>query len=461
MEKVVSRSIAGLNTSMNPLFSRMLYFGLQFLRREPIRSALVDVQRSEFLPLDKLRELQTKRMISKLQFAIENVPHYRNNYQSFASSIFRLKTWDDVEDLMNELPPVSKDQAICGASQLMAQNWANLLTYPDKTSGSTGTPLEFPCDQRSWAYRHALTFRAMKMHGVEIGDPHVLFYGLHWNKRSQLQIALRDVVFNRVRVSAFDINRSTFESYLKAILKHFPVYFLGYPSTLYDFCFLAQDFGIDLRCLRLKAVFTTAEPLLAYQRELIQETTGSRCVNLYGSAEGGLTAFECPAGNLHRSMETTWLRFKNPADTEGEVFLTDMMLRAYPLINYAIGDELSLKEGKCDCGRAHPLIESINGRSGEPIRLPNGKVINSHLPVYIFKSLAALKIIRRFRFVLQGRELKLFLIVSEKFNRKHLALVEQETRTAFGEDIQFKTHIVSEMETLPNAKHKSFVVLTD
>lgn len=446
---------------MNSQIARTLYFSLQYLRREPIKPALRDVYRTEFLPLDKLRELQAKRMISQLQFAIENVPHYRNNYQSFASSIFRLRTWDDVEDLMNKLPHVSKDQAIAGTSQLMAKNSANLLTYPDKTSGSTGTPLEFPCDQQSWAYRHALTFRALKMHGVEIGDPYVLFYGLHWNKRSRLQIALRDVVFNRVRVSAFDINRSTFENYLKEILKHSPVYFLGYPSTLYDFCFLAQDFGIDLRSLRLKAVFTTAEPLLAYQRELIQETTGCRCVNMYGSAEGGLTAFECPVGNLHLSMETTWLRFKNPAETEGEILLTDMMLRAYPLINYAIGDESRLKEGKCDCGRAHPLIESINGRSGEPIRLPNGKVINSHLPVYIFKSLAALKVIRRFRFVLRGSELKLFLIVSEKFNREHLALVEQETTMAFGEDIQFQTHIVSKMETLPNAKHKSFVTLTD
>jgi len=85
-----------------------------------------------------------------------------------------------------------------------------------------------------------------------------------------------------------------------------------------------------------------------------------------------------------------------------------MMLRAFPLINYAIEDEVRLSNDRCDCGRSHPLLESINGRSGEPILLPNGNRINANLPSYIFKPLADLKVIQRYRFVLQGNDLKLF-----------------------------------------------------
>lgn len=444
---------------MDPRIARTLYFGLQHIRKEPIRIAISDVNETEFLSLEELKKIQATRMISLLRFAANNVPYYQEVYRPFAARINNLKNWVEVNELMNRLPRVSKLEAISEGGRFLAKNSSSIPTYPDKTSGSTGTPLEFPCDQISWAYRHALTFRSMKMHGVEVGDPYALFYGLHWNKRTRLQIGLRDLVFNRVRVSAFDINRSTFQKYLQKIRNQSPLYFLGYPSTLYDFCFLAQDLGVDLRCLKLKAVFTTAEPLLPYQRELIQEVTGSRCVNLYGSAEGGFTAFECPVGNLHLAIETTWLGFRKPDTAAGEILLTDMMLRANPLINYAIGDEMGLKVGKCECGRSHPLIEEIIGRSGEPIHLPNGKIINSHLPVYIFKRLASLKIIHRFRFVLRGSDLNLYLMVSQKFNREHLVLVEQETKKAFGEDIRFETHIVAEMESLPNAKHKSFVVL--
>lgn len=446
---------------MKTQLARTLYFSLQYLRREPIREALYDLSRTEFLSLEALKHLQASRMITHLQFAFANIPFYQNNYRPFSSRIHNLSNWDDVNDLMNELPCVTKDDVQKDSAQFTTRNIQKMRTYPDKTSGSTGTPLVFPCNQRAWAYRHALVFRAMSMFDVHIGEPYALFFGLHWNRNSRNQIILRDWVFNRVRVSAFDIGRETFESYLKKVRNHHPSFFLGYPSAIYDFCYLAHEFGIDLRELKLKAIFTTAEPLWSYQREMIEDITGSRCVNHYGSAEGGFTAFECPQGNMHLAIETAWLRLRDTSASSGEALVTDMMLRTFPLINYAIEDEVTLKEGTCACGRFHPLIESINGRSGEPILLPNGKRINANLPSYIFKPLAALKIIQRYRFVLQGKDLKLYLIVSDKFTDDHMRIVEQETKAAFGSDIQFSTHLVSKMEVLPNAKHKSFVVIPE
>jgi phenylacetate-CoA ligase len=221
------------------------------------------------------------------------------------------------------------------------------------------------------------------------------------------------------------------------------------------------EFGIDLRELGLKTVFTTAEPLLPHQRDLIQETTGCKCVNQYGSAEGGFTAFECPEGNLHLNVESAWLQLQDTGVTEGTALVTDMFLRAFPLVNYGMEDEVSLGNGVCTCGRAHPILRSVNGRSGEPITLPNGKRINANLPSYIFKPLADLRVIQRYRFIQKDNDLKLFLIVSHRFSDEHLRLIDQQTKKAFGNDIQYTTHIVSEMDALPNAKHKCFVVIPE
>jgi phenylacetate-CoA ligase len=448
---------------MWPIFARFLYFGLQFLRGEPVQAALADVRRTEFWSLEQLRQLQASRMREQLQFALQHVPNYRDSLLPFSSRIFQTKKddWLCIASIMDDLPFISKDDVQRDYNLFLSHNAELLPTYPDKTSGSTGTPLVFPCDQRAWAYRHALVYRNMEMHNVHIGEPYALFFGLHWDKKARQQVALRDWVFNRVRVSAFDIGRKTFDMYLRKIRFHHPAFFLGYPSALYDFCHLAQEFGIDLRDLKLKAVFTTAEPLWTYQRELIQETTGCKCVNSYGSAEGGYTAFECPDGNLHLHVETCWLRLLNSSERTGEALVTDMMLRAFPLINYGIEDEISLGNDTCSCGRAHPIIHSINGRSGEPIHLPNGNQINANLPSYIFKPLASLRVVRRYRFLLQGNDLKLFLVVSENFNDEHIHLIDHETRCAFGEDIQYTTHIVSELEPLANAKHKCFVVIPE
>jgi phenylacetate-CoA ligase len=420
---------------------------------------MADLERTEFSSFEELRDLQSKRMISQLRFALEQVPYYQEMYSPFAVQIKDISRWEDVDSLICELPCVTKDQVQSDADRFYARGIKRMRTYPDKTSGSAGTPLQFPCDQEAWAYRHAHTFRALRMHDVQVGEPYALFFGLHWAKRSRSQVALRDRVFNRVRVSAFDISKTTFEAHLKRIRDHRPAYFLGYPSALYDFCFLAQEFGVDLRELKLKLVFTTAEPLLSYQRDMIQEVTGSRCVSQYGSAEGGFTAFECPAGNMHIAVETTWLRPLDRSKPVSEALVTDMMLRAFPLINYAIGDEVRLKAGSCSCGRAHPTIESIQGRSGEPILLPNGRRINANLPSYIFKPLASLKVIRRYRFVQRGENLDLFLVVSNSWKREHLDVVKQEVHAAFGPDISFAMHVVSELENLPNAKHRCYVTM--
>jgi len=136
-------------------------------------------------------------------------------------------------------------------------------------------------------------------------------------------------------------------------------------------------------------------------------------------------------------------------------------MRSFVLINYAIEDDVELQHSDCPCGRQHPLLKTVKGRSGESILLPNGFRINSHVPQYIFKSLAELRVIQRYRFVLRGDNLKLYLVVSDNFSESHLNLVKQETRCALGDDIKFDVEIVSQLENLPNAKHKSFVVFTN
>ncbi len=299
----------------------------------------------------------------------------------------------------------------------------------------------------------------MESYGVQVGEPYAYVFGLHWNSRTRLQVRLRDWVFNRVRLSAFDIGTNSLDTHLKNLRTFKPTHFLGYPSAIYEFCALLHDKGIDeLKKLNLKAIFLTAEPLRDYQRELIEKVANCRCVNMYGSAEGGVNALECPHGSLHLQIEATWLQLQQTTQLTGEAVVTDMMLRAFPLIKYSIGDDIVLGTETCTCGRAHPLIKSIEGRSGEPITLPNGRKVNANLPSYIFKALGKYGVIRRYRFVAKPHEpLKLFLVVTNRFTNEHLNIVEEETRNAFGSDIVFSVQIVDQIPHLANAKHRDYV----
>ena len=127
-------------------------------------------------------------------------------------------------------------------------------------------------------------------------------------------------------------------------------------------------------------------------------------------------------------------------------------------LDYSIEDEVVFESSTCSCGRPHPIIKSIDGRSGEPIILPNGQQINPNLPSYIFKPLGSLGVIRKYRFTHHSDDkLELNLVVTNKFSDKHLDLVEKETKTAFGHNIPLSIKIVDSLPRLANAKHRDYI----
>jgi phenylacetate-CoA ligase len=433
------------------------YFLLQGIRHEPVREALFDVKRTEFLPAEELRMLQADRQRLQLRFARRFVPYFEDLLEPFADRLERRLSWEEVRAILDALPVIEKGSALDHPERFRARNQSELLTYPDRTSGSSGTPLVFPCDQVAWAYRHALTFRCMEAFGVKVGEPYGLFFGRHWSAGRRMGAALRDRFLNRVRVSAFEVGPRSFDRHLGQLRKAKPTHLVGYPSALFSFCSIAKDRSVDLADLRLKAVFTTAEPLRPYQRVLIEDVTGSHCVNVYGSAEGGLMASECPAGSLHVCVETTWLAARGGEGRSGEAIVTDMMLRAFPLIRYAMGDEVELSEAACPCGRSQPVLAQVEGRSGDWIELRDGRRLNAHVSVYIFKPLAELGVIQRYRFVQAADgSITLWLVVSDRFNATHQDVLRRELKIVFGQEAPV-IRIVQKLPPMPNAKHRDFV----
>jgi phenylacetate-CoA ligase len=53
-----------------------------------------------------------------------------------------------------------------------------------------------------------------------------------------------------------------------------------------------------------------------------------------------------------------------------------------PLIRYLIGDAAKLSSTGCDCGRASPVIESIEGRMDDLIRTPSGRQVGRLDPAF-------------------------------------------------------------------------------
>ncbi len=444
---------------MNAKLAGAIYFGLQRLRREPVKRALRDVLRTEFLSLDELYDLQLQRFKKLATDVAENVPYFSTVFGPHLGRIAEMRTHQELQQLLHELPLETKEIVREHELDILHRNRNKIASYSNRTSGSSGTPFVFPCDNISWAYRHALHFRCYQAFGIEVGDPYMYVVGMAWGKGTS-KIRLKDAIFNRTRISAFSMNPLQSDEYIKALRSRKPKFMLGYPSAIYSLATTMANSGYDGRDLPLKAVFTQSEALREYQRNTIGQVFGVPVVNTYGSAESGLMAYECPARKLHLNIETTVLREPSTGNRTTSV-TTDLFQRSFPIVNYRQGDELVFEKGLCGCGRQHPMLAMIDGRSGDDIRLPNGKILNANAPSYVFKVPEIARRVVRYRFINRSDEkLELLVVPVSKLTAADQQLLRDQTYSAFQshpDDFPFEIVEVDEIPLFANAKHKDFV----
>ena len=136
----------------------------------------------------------------------------------------------------------------------------------------------------------------------------------------------------------------------------------------------------------LRAVFTTAEPLFPFQRATIQAAFGCAVAVEYGCRDGGLVALECPEGGLHIFAEGMHVEILDPdAEGRGEIVLTNLESRAFPIIRYRTGDIGSLDHTPCRCGRTLPKLKGIEGRRTDFLVTPAGRVFHALSAIYILR----------------------------------------------------------------------------
>lgn len=157
------------------------------------------------------------------------------------------------------------------------------------------------------------------------------------------------------------------------ILRELPVAgYVGTPTFLKLLCDKAEELGMRPRQdWHLEVAFVTAEALPESLRASLEERTGAMVRQIYGSADGLLPAYECWASagmHLHPDQIVEVVdpqtRASAPAGAVGEVVAT-LPNPNRPLLRFANGDLVALREDPCPCGRTGPRIARFAGRADE------------------------------------------------------------------------------------------------
>ncbi len=151
----------------------------------------------------------------------------------------------------------------------------------------------------------------------------------------------------------------------------------------------AEKKGLNFNKLNLKYGVFGAEPWSEAMRKEIEKRLPIKALNIYGLSEiiGPGVANECLEQNgLHIYDDHFYAEIVNPSTglhvkegEQGELVITTLTKKGIPLIRYRTRDLTRFIPGECKCGRTHPRIDRIMGRTDDMLIIRGINVFPSQI----------------------------------------------------------------------------------
>ena len=360
------------------IFQRAVFPVLDRLNRTEISKVLAFLGETESYSESELRGLQDRKLSEILNWTREHSGFYRDFWASAGQDRRASSEYPELDGL----PVVTKDDLREAASQFPLPAYkGNVLEI--RTSGSTGTPMQFLRSQEQESWFWATRMRIWQWAGYELGEPYL---ALNLNKRAKWSKRAQDLLF-RCTYLSYNAENLDSRGVLEALKRSGAVHINAFGSTLHLLARYMRDNSIENPGVRV--LTTTGDNLSQEHRKEIEAAFGVPAIDYYGAGgEGAHLASQCTqADRYHLHVENSVveiLRDGRPAKPGemGSVVFTQLDNRAMPLVRYDVGDLATVSDGEpCPCGRAHPTISGINGRACDVILTPRGGAL---LPQFFF-----------------------------------------------------------------------------
>jgi phenylacetate-CoA ligase len=394
---------------------------------------------------EKEEQEQADKLISFIIFAVKNSLFYKKKYKDI--DITQIKC---IEDL-SLLPIITKEE--------LRKNILDIYTVSKAegvaafTGGTTGKALEVVFTKDDFQERMAYLDAFKATLGIDpFKTSKATFSGREILPKSKTNITVfwrNNHAYNQRLYSTFHMNEQTLPLYIENLNKLKPQVVNGFVSAIYDIAKFIESNGIKLEFCP-KAIFTTSETLLPFHRKLIEKVFGAKIYNQYASAEGAPFITECSLGELHYNLDTGVIEVSSD---KGSILVTSFTTHGTPLIRYDIGDEVTFKEGVCNCGSKHPLVKEVKGRMVDFLLAPNGnKVSLSHL-ADVIKGMPSC--ISKVQFNQINMDTIVINIVVDigNYNAEYDQLIIESMRYRFGSDINIEIQKVSSIEREKSGKY--------
>ena len=424
------------------------------LRGRETLTRLRELEQSQWRPEGDLRELSFRRMIEAVRFAEQHVPFYRRRFAEYGVRARDVQSPDD----LTRFPVLTKADIRAHGPELVAETFHGRL-HLSGTGGSTGQPIQFSYDHRTYEARIAAAMRADGWAGARPGDRELHLWSRATSPESglvRMKKRLHEAVLRKRMVCAWDLGEEQLSGLFDEIEAYRPRILVGYTTPLYHLSRYALSVGRKLP--RPRGVICTAERLFQHQREVIERAFGAPVFDRYGCREVMLIAAECERHHgKHMNLENVFVEILRGnrhagAGEPGEILLTDLISRSMPLIRYKNEDVATFGAAPCPCGRGLPVLASVEGRVLDMIVGPEGQLLAGEFFPHLLKDYQD---ISRFQVHQdRSRAITIRIMPGDGWRGETPALVERALRQFLGERAMIRIEVVDEIPLTAGGKHR-------
>jgi phenylacetate-CoA ligase len=330
----------------------------------------------------QLKQVQQAKLRKIVRYAYDHVPFYRKRFDEIRLDPRSIKSVEDIEKIPFTVKTDLRDNYPLG---LLAVDPKRLYSL-HASSGTTGKPIVVAYTKGDLECWSRLMGRTFDVAGVRRGDivQNMFGYGLFTGGLG-IHYGARQIGATILPTSSGNTKRQLM---LMKDLRTTVV--TCAPSYMVYLCEAGRAEGYEPKHdFSIRVGIFGAEPWSEEARNRIEDVFGLRAHDIFGMSElyGPGVGIECDQRNgLHVWADEFLVETINP-DTgevlepgaEGELVFTMLSREAMPLLRYRSRDLSRVFEEECGCGRSHPRIRRIKGRSDDMLIIGGVNVFPSQV----------------------------------------------------------------------------------
>ena len=321
----------------------------------------------ERMPIEDLHALQEDRLKSIVRYVYDHSAFYRRKFDEAGVEPGDIQCLADITKLPFTKKIDLRDNYPTG---MFSAPKSQVVRY-HVSSGTTGKPTVVGYtkgDIETWSESLARALTSIGLSHddvVQVGYGYGLFtggLGLHYGAE-------------RIGAAVLPVGVGNTERQIELMQDLGTTAIACTPSYFLHIMEVAEKMGISIRNdTQLKVGIFGAEPWSLETRKRIEDNTGINAYDIYGTSEiSGPLFTECyEKKGIHVWGDMFLTEVIDPKTAEpvpdgerGELVFTTLHKFALPLIRYRIGDLSIMTNEPCECGRTHPRIMRILGRTDD------------------------------------------------------------------------------------------------